>query len=140
MKDKVSLYKPLNFFMFRTPVFTSEFFDNINFPDEKGSMFNDSLFQKVISLAENPIIREAVNVASTSLINAIDKLKNEKDIKKKEQIILNFLKYLIRMSTRPTPFGLFSGVTSGDISDSTKYICFQKIIIPKTPGQIWNGF
>jgi hypothetical protein len=35
------------------------------------------------------------------------------------KIVFSFFKYLLRMSLRPTPFGLFSGVCAGKVSDKT---------------------
>lgn len=107
MQDKVGLFQPMDFFMLRTPVLPMEFFNEICFIDEQTGNFSDDLYKKMIMLSKNSAIREAISIASTSLLRSIDKLGEEKDIKKKEQVVINFTKYLIRMSTRPTPFGLF---------------------------------
>ena len=39
---------------------------------------------------------------------------------KDEKVILSILKYITRLSTRCTPFGLFSGCTIGSLSNETR--------------------
>ncbi len=63
----------------------------------------------------DPILQEAVILASPNLANAINKvLRDEESIPNKKIMTLrrSLLKYAIRISTRPTPFGLFAAVSS----------------------------
>ncbi|MEN8906533.1 MAG: lantibiotic dehydratase [Clostridiales bacterium] len=119
MKASNTLYKPMDFFMLRRPVLPIEFFEKITFSDYNEKELDNDFYEEIIDLFINHIIRESFTIASTSLLKALDKIKNEKDSKKKEQIIINSIKYLIRMSTRPTPFGLFAGISVGRISGET---------------------
>lgn len=108
-------YKSLDFFMMRNPILSFESYKKIfcdNIPREE-------FIEKLISISKNPIISEAILISSTSLNQAIDRLNSEKNIVKKEQIISSILKYFIRMTSRTTPYGLFSGVTTGKFGEST---------------------
>ncbi|KAF2516657.1 lantibiotic dehydratase family protein [Flavobacterium foetidum] len=74
---------------------------------------------------QNPLIREAINLASPDLRKELDKwAKSDSNLsgKKAEKLELTFLKYLARMSSRCTPFGLFSGCSVGRIADETRII------------------
>ncbi|MEN8908333.1 MAG: lantibiotic dehydratase [Clostridiales bacterium] len=121
-QDNRVLFTTLNFFMIRTPILPLEFFDIICFNDEKTDKFSNDLYGKIMQLSKNKAIREAIAVASLSLLKSIDKINFEKNPKKKEQTVINFVKYLIRMSTRATPFGLFSAVTTGSITEEKSNI------------------
>ncbi len=63
------------------------------------------------------VIRESILVASKNLYETMNSFAEGKTIKKKEQFLNSLYKYVIRMSTRPTPFGLFSGVGFGRMAE-----------------------
>jgi thiopeptide-type bacteriocin biosynthesis protein len=79
-------------------------------------------------LFSDAMIREAIFIASPTLFSSIDLwVKGEvKDTKKKEKIVQSVTKYLIRMGTRCTPFGLFAGVSSGSWGAESKVLFGQK--------------
>ncbi|MBI9034145.1 MAG: lantibiotic dehydratase family protein [Bacteroidales bacterium] len=66
-------------------------------------------------------IQEAIYLASPDLYYELKKwTRGElKDNKKTEKLKLSFLRYLLRMSTRCTPFGLFAGFAIGTWNDIT---------------------
>ncbi len=79
------------------------------------------------------LVKEALYLASPSLSDRIDHVfhpafkgkelsNNELKQQKKNKLKLErtLLKYMIRMSTRPTPFGLFAGVSLGCITEQTR--------------------
>lgn len=70
----------------------------------------------------NAKIRESILFASPNLYFAI---KDEKG--NKEKLLNSFIKYYIRMSTRPTPFGLFSGISFNERFIKHEINCRQKI-------------
>lgn len=72
--------------------------------------------QQLIQLSNNPIIREAIEASSPSLLEALPSLNNFQYSRKQRQVLKGFVRYLLRMTTRPTPFGLFSGVTYGQFA------------------------
>jgi thiopeptide-type bacteriocin biosynthesis protein len=67
----------------------------------------------LIETFANPILREALIVSSKDLYEAVVKENLSKESKGTSQIQSSLIKYFIRLSTRPTPFGLFSGVAMG---------------------------
>ncbi len=58
-------------------------------------------------VARQPRIRRALAVGSSDLLEALGRASSGKDVARQES---RLLRYLIRMSTRPTPYGLFAGV------------------------------
>jgi len=100
------LFLPASFFMARTALLPIQDFFSF-------SEAND-LKEKLFSRFENdPLFREAIGVASSSLYNSLLNKKYN------EQTFSSLLKYFIRMSSRPTPFGLFSCVSLGKWSTET---------------------
>ena len=69
---------------------------------------------------EDASVREAILASSMSLYNEIKNNNIEKNDRKRGQIVSSLVKYMTRMTTRTTPFGLFSGVTRGSFGDSTE--------------------
>ncbi|MET9341909.1 lantibiotic dehydratase [Nonomuraea sp. NPDC003804] len=68
--------------------------------------------ERLLALARNPYVRRALLVASPDLVAAVDR----GDLTapgKAERVRSRLMRYLIRMATRPTPFGAFSGVAMG---------------------------
>ncbi|MCY9135594.1 lantibiotic dehydratase family protein, partial [Bacillus atrophaeus] len=56
---------------------------------------------------------------SPSLYQSLQIWNNINDQKRKEQIAISLNNYLIRMTSRTTPFGLFSSVTVGEFGNET---------------------
>lgn len=117
---------PYNFFgsfVIRTPLFSYTEFQNI-FSDEKTG---EKKFQEIW---ENETFKEAIYLASPYLYEEINQwlLGANLSSKQYQKLKNTFLKYYTRMSTRCTPFGLFSGVglgkfiheTSNQLSQETK--------------------
>lgn len=117
VKTKERVFKTSNFYMLRTPLLPVskyiEFFCTDSFSEENKD-------KSILNIAsKNAVIREAVLVSSLSLYNELINVDKEKNQRKIEQITRSLVKYLIRMTTRTTPFGLFSGVTRGELCDHT---------------------
>ncbi len=80
--------------------------------------------EKAITLYQDSLVKEAIKLASPELANELDKwaagvsVSNEKNT----ALELTFLKYLSRMSSRCTPFGLFAGCSVGNLSSDTNII------------------
>lgn len=108
-------------FILRTPLFSYSFLYNII---SKKDIKQDELKQ----LCQDTVIQEAIFLASPDLYAEFEKwLNNEvsdkKNIKKtkKESDNIQFaiLKYILRMSSRCTPFGLFAGFSVGKFGEKT---------------------
>lgn len=108
-------YKILDFYMIRSTLYPVEtFFSLASHSDLKDH--NQSI---LIQSSNDPIVKEAIATASLSLLNELPHLDQQMKVKKKDQVLSSLFKYITRMSTRPTPFGLFSGVAYGEWGDHT---------------------
>ena len=108
--------QPFSQYVLRTPLFPVSFYLNLleNYSSEN-----------TLQQFENPIVREAIRMASPELLTALDKWKANPDslsIKKKNGLELSLLKYIARMATRCTPFGLFAGCTVGNLDSESKIL------------------
>ena len=99
-------YNACNFFVTRTPILSVNDYLNI-FSDP--ALLNTNL-QNAFN---DPVLQEALLVASKDLYLAHGKNDITAQSKSAEQIRSSLIKYFIRLSTRPTPFGLFSGISIG---------------------------
>ncbi len=71
---------------------------------------------------QNPFLKEALFIASPELKTTLDKWidePNQFSSEKKEALELTLLKYIARVSSRCTPFGLFSGCSVGELSSES---------------------
>ncbi|MGG8497425.1 lantibiotic dehydratase family protein [Tenacibaculum sp. TC6] len=115
MKKKKNPYYFINQYCLRAPLLSLSTITSI-FEDQK----IDNNFLK--SQWENLLMREAIFLASPYLHGELSKWydKKLKDRLKIERLEQTFLKYVIRASTRCTPFGLFSGVNVGNFCQESK--------------------
>lgn len=75
--------------------------------------------------ASDPLIEEAIYIASPSFLKRLQSWNGKADNIKGEKIVTSLLKYFIRMSSRSTPFGLFSGVALGSFTNLNKLVINQ---------------
>lgn len=100
-------------FVLRTPLFPINFYTNL---------LNDYSINKLFKILENNLIKGAVKIASPELVSELEKLKsNSKQINFNKQINLELalLKYMARLSSRATPFGIFAGCSTGLLANET---------------------
>jgi thiopeptide-type bacteriocin biosynthesis protein len=71
---------------------------------------------------DTPGVEEAVYLASPSLLERVEQWRCKPESKQGKKIARALLKYMIRMCSRPTPFGLFSGIHQGQVGDNTQLI------------------
>ncbi len=108
-------YTPFQNFILRTPLlpfsFLTEFLCSENVDEISLKKF-----------CERKEIQEAIFLASPNLYDKINKwLKNKlTDKKELERLPFSVYKYLARMASRSTPFGLFAGISVGKITDRTR--------------------
>ncbi|WP_326686743.1 lantibiotic dehydratase [Streptomyces sp. NBC_01795] len=86
-----------------------------------GRPLGDSAAQ-VREVAADPLLREALHVASGSLADSLDRLDAGADLgaKRLRRTALALSRYALRAETRPTPFGLFAGVAPARAADTTQ--------------------
>ncbi|WP_342477221.1 lantibiotic dehydratase [Paenibacillus sp. FSL H7-0350] len=116
-----TLYKSLDFFMVRTPVlsineYTELFPENFTNEQDLRKISTDLL----ITFSKNKLIREAIAVSSPSMLESLPYLYSDDNPRKKKQVLNGFMRFLLRMMSRPTPFGLFSGVTYGMFNEQSE--------------------
>ena len=114
MKHQIP-YKNFPNFILRTPLFPIDFLKPF-------TQKRITPIKQLKSLCSIPIIKEALFLASPDLYFEIQKwLKDEITNKKEsEKIQYAVMRYLLRMSTRSTPFGLFAGFSIGSVEEKTK--------------------
>ena len=114
MKKNKNPYHFNTQYCLRVPLFSINTITNIFESHKIGNEFLKSQW-------ENPLLREAIFLASPHLHGELSKLYSGKinDIRKTERLKQTLLKYIIRASTRCTPFGLFSGVSVGNFFKDT---------------------
>jgi hypothetical protein len=95
------MYKVFDSFVVRTPILSVDYFLDLT----KHEFVSD---ERLVKEFEKPHIKEAIYLASPVLFQELEK-SIAGNFKEDTKIRESFLKYLTRMSTRATPFGLFSG-------------------------------
>ena len=118
MLDK-NPYNSFNKFILRTPLYSLNFYKNFT----SGERISDEEFLETL---KDPILKEAIYLASPALYTAINKWINTRESSKStedfEKIKHSILKYISRLSSRSTPFGLFAGCTIGNINTTTNIV------------------
>ena len=111
-------YECQNHFMIRIPSFPVHIFNKIN--DENLSELHSTFHKE----ADEEFFEESILVASQDLYLSIKNTPTSN--KKKRHLDASILKYIIRASTRPTPYGLFAGVGLGNFSDHSRVVIDQE--------------
>jgi len=103
-------YKVVDGFVYRRHLLPFNFIEDI---------FKDYSLDRIIDICADKVIQEAIFIASPDLISQIRKYKGNPTLseKKKNKLLTSLLKYLIRISSRSTPFGLFAGCCYGSFSN-----------------------
>lgn len=72
------------------------------------------------ALVADPVVREALWVASPELVWALDRWEQDPADPHARNVPGSLYRYLGRMARRPTPFGLFAGVALGAVGPGTR--------------------
>jgi hypothetical protein len=111
------MYDSFPNFVLRAPLLSFSFFEELT---SKQNISDDDL-KKLFDKAE---IKEAIFLATPVLFNELEKWLANKitDRDKIEKLKYSLLKYISRMSSRCTPFGLFAGCAVGKFDIETNII------------------
>ncbi|MFD6885639.1 lantibiotic dehydratase [Streptomyces sp. NPDC059957] len=107
----MSSYEPAGFFLLRSPTLPARTFLDVT-ADPAGTR------ERLLDLARRPDVRRALLVASEDLTATLARL-DQTGAKKAGRVQSRLLRYLTRMSTRPTPFGTFAAVAMGTFGPHT---------------------
>lgn len=110
-KKEGNLYTSADFFMLRVPLYPIETFYESN----KTSDY----LAAIKEYARDEKVREAIHISSPSLYEALPNLEGDPTSRKTKQALSSFVRFLLRMCTRATPYGLFAGVALGSFTDKT---------------------
>lgn len=96
-----------DFYLLRTPLLP------VNFLDQFTQIPYKDLADKIRSIFRDPYLLEAIYIASPELYQELTKSATN------EKLVLALFRYVLRMCTRCTPYGLFAGSATGHFSDAT---------------------
>ena len=107
--------QPLEFFMLRRPMLAADLLADFH---KKITDSHVNFAAELTGLFLKPLLQEAIYLASPTFYDAFSTaLKNEEKVP--DKILTTLYKYLIRMCTRATPYGLFAGFATGRFSAYT---------------------
>lgn len=127
------LYEAAGFVLIRTPLLPVDVFRELNGALESPAASNmatgrpslpldaaiqadtQTLQERLRVQIASPVIQEALLTGSPDLFRAIPRWQRAPESKKGQRAQASLLRYLTRMATRPTPFGLFAGVALGHV-------------------------
>ncbi|MFG3258684.1 lantibiotic dehydratase [Streptomyces sp. NPDC048172] len=122
MSDKTTdTYRACGFFMLRAPALPArpmlELLGSLPVADVVDAAdgtddWQDAYADQLLKLWGTPGVPDAVRAASPHLADAVERFDTLTG-KNRRKAVRGLSRYLNRMSFRPTPFGLFAGVTSG---------------------------
>ncbi|WP_394838009.1 lantibiotic dehydratase [Pendulispora rubella] len=75
--------------------------------------------ERLLSVLKNPVVREALFLASPSLDTAIDAWMRDPNAPRAHDVELTVARYISRAASRSTPFGLFAGCALASLGEST---------------------
>lgn len=116
-----AVISPFDFYLLRLPALNIDQIHQLNEITDK-----DDLVQALFQIYQSVEIQEAIYLASPELFAELKKWLSHHKPGTDEKLILTLYKYLLRMSTRCTPFGLFAGFCKGEITDQATDIQLEQ--------------
>src|SRR5436309_33451 len=105
--------QPAGFFAMRSPLLA---FDALRDWGAAAATDRQVLSERLMALWRQPAVREAVFLASPELDAALERGAPGDS---HDKALRGLLAYVSRMAARPTPFGLFAGVSTGALQRCT---------------------
>jgi thiopeptide-type bacteriocin biosynthesis protein len=123
-----------DFFVYRIPTLSVESVMELNHvlgKVGKGGLDGDCL-EKLRAIFSNPLFVEGIYLASKDLYTALQTWLNHCNPETTtDKLLMALYRYYSRMCTRCTPYGLFAGCASGEISDRPTRVLFARDKIRK---------
>jgi thiopeptide-type bacteriocin biosynthesis protein len=121
-------YQPHQSFVARNPLFPIDTFFNWKTKCNNPAEAKNILLHSLKEFYQQPLASEALYIASPDLHGQLQLWLENKIVnpEKKKRTELSLIKYMIRMCTRCTPYGLFASCTAGNFSDATEIILTDK--------------
>ncbi len=107
--SRLPLFEPLETVLLRAPLLPLERYDG----------FSGDAPRDAYAALEDPCVRLALLVGSRSLYEALE--RDRADGRRDHGVRSKLLRYLIRMSSRPTPYGMFAGVCLAHLDWETDF-------------------
>ncbi|MBO9732521.1 MAG: lantibiotic dehydratase [Chitinophaga sp.] len=104
-----------NFYVVRTPLLPVDTITKLQ------HITNDTLADTIKAIFRDEYLQEAIYIASPELYMELQKWWQGTSVNEKDNYKLasSLYRYLLRMSTRCTPYGLFAGCATGEPADHT---------------------
>ncbi|MBB5958482.1 thiopeptide-type bacteriocin biosynthesis protein [Saccharothrix tamanrassetensis] len=129
LADERAGYRAAGFYLLRVPTLPSgEYLDMMStagadqpareHDDADLDRLRDEGRKRLREIAARPRVAQALRVASPSLVTGLAKLESG-NARKPGRVYASLLRYLTRMATRPTPYGLFAAVGMGEFAATT---------------------
>jgi thiopeptide-type bacteriocin biosynthesis protein len=125
MTDRVSTspcrpFAASGFLVLRSPLLPlQQYFDWLTVPASEIAERRDQVAHRLLTAAEDPIVREALFIASPVFEEQLSRLVNDPQHPKRRKTEGALLRFLTRAAFRATPFGTFAGVSLGSIGKTT---------------------
>lgn len=104
-----------DFYLLRTPLLP------LNVLEQFDGLAHAQLNQRLKIIFSDPYLQEAIYIASPELYQEFEKWQEGKlaDGKEVNKLLLSLFRYVLRMSSRCTPYGLFAGCALGEVAENT---------------------
>lgn len=119
-------FRHLDFYLLRSPSLSLE--STSAFLQLHGSNEQETYLR---SLYHTPLMQEALFLSSPELFKLVKKWLGA-DIPISDKLRKTLYKYTVRLGTRSTPYGLFAGVSMGEILKSDNYTHIKRTLQDKT--------
>ncbi|GHO49213.1 lantibiotic dehydratase family protein [Ktedonospora formicarum] len=143
-------YQPASFFMVRVPSLPFSLFTQLaesghieDFQEKRlEQRWHEAYLMSLETLAQyvgHPLVEQALIIASPSLYRALHELPTQQVDKDRRtsRAYERLLRYLIRMSSRPTPFGTCAGVAFGSFAQKSNLQLGEKRMLALRPDMRW---
>lgn len=133
MKD--ALFRPLGTALLRAPLLPLSSYHGLSGEAVAGAGGASRLTGDAPATLLDPSVRLALLVASRSMSEALerDRARGRRD----ERVRSKLLRFLIRMSTRPTPYGMFAGVCLAHLDRATDFTLSGEVQRRIRPDMAW---